>query len=94
VIAYELAVWSVSLKQEVKALYLWNKKKENYAILVCTGAALMGAVVLDYYKLRFLIGFLIRDAISHAGLEHCQARNKEKLYNHFNMSLMNVPVLK
>jgi hypothetical protein len=93
-IVYELVVWSVSLKQEVKALYVWNKEKESYAILVCTDTALMGAVVLDYYKLRFQIEFLIRDAKSHAGLEHCQARSEEKLYNHFNMALMSVSVLK
>lgn len=93
-IVYELVVWSVSLKQAVKALYVWKKDKERYAILVCTDIALMGAVVLDYYKLRFQIEFLIRDAKSHAGLEHCQARSKEKLYNHFNMALMSVSVLK
>src|SRR5215211_5771263 len=75
-IVYELEVWSVSLKREVKALYLFNKEKESYAILVCTDTALMGAVVWDYYKLRFQIEFLIRDARSQAGLEHCQARSE------------------
>lgn len=94
VTAYELVVWSVSLKQEVKAIYVWNKKTESHAILVCTDAALMGAVVLDYYQLRFQIEFLIRDAKSHAGLADCQARSEAKLYNHFNLSLMSVSVMK
>jgi hypothetical protein len=66
-IAYELKVWSVSLKQKVKAVYVWHEEKKSYAVLVCSHTELSGAVVLKYYQLRFQIEFLIRDAKTHAG---------------------------
>ena len=43
--------------------------------------------IVEYYQLRFQIEFLIRDAKTHAGLEECQARDKEKLDFHFNLAL-------
>ena len=94
IIAYELVLWSVSLKQRVKAVYVWHRKKKSYAILIATDTALNGEVVVKYYRLRFQIEFLIRDAKTHAGLEHCQARSEEKLYNHFNMAMMSVSAIK
>lgn len=33
---YELKVWCVALKQEVKAVYLTRKKRQGYAILLST----------------------------------------------------------
>lgn len=92
--AYELAVWSVCLGRPVKAVYLWLKQEQLYFILICTDTTLAGAVVLQYYRLRFQIEFLIRDAKSYTGMEHCQSRHKVKLYNHFNMSLYSVSVVK
>jgi hypothetical protein len=47
-----------------------------------------------YYGLRFQIEFLIRDAKQHTGLEDCMARDKEKLHNHFNISLTMVSIAK
>jgi hypothetical protein len=94
IIAYELVVWSVSLKREVKAVYGWHKEKESHAVLVSTDTALQEAVVLRYYRLRFQIEFLLRDAKSYTGLEPCQARREEKLYNHLNMALLSVSVIK
>jgi hypothetical protein len=44
--------------------------------------------------LRFQIEFLLRDAKQHSGLEDCQARSKNKLAFHFNMSLSAVSVAK
>jgi hypothetical protein len=43
-----------------------------------------------YYRLRFQIEFLIRDAKQYSGLEHCQARDKNKLHFHFNLSLQDI----
>ena len=43
--------------------------------------------VVDFYKLRFQIEFLFRDAKQFAGLEDCQARDLTKLEFHFNASL-------
>lgn len=94
IIAYELVVWSVSLRRKVKAIYVWHKKKKSYAILIATDTELQGAVALKDYRLRFQIEFLIRDAKTYTGLEHCQARSEEKLYNHFNMAMMSVSAIK
>jgi hypothetical protein len=93
-IAYELVLWSVSLKRKVKTLYVCHKEKKSYAILISTDTALKGTRVLQYYQLRFQIEFLIRDAKTYAGLEHCQARSEEKLYNHFNMAMLSVSAIK
>ena len=40
-----------------------------------------------FYRLRFQIELVFRDAKQFAGLTHCQARSKEKLAFHMNMSL-------
>jgi IS4 transposase len=55
----------------------------------------MDAKKIDrYYRLRFQIEFLIRDAKQYSGLEHGQARDKNKLHFHFNLSLTNVNIAK
>ena len=92
--AYELIVWCVTLKQAVKVVYMQFKDTNRYAILLSTDKELEGAKVIDYYQLRFQIEFLIRDAKQYTGLEECQARSEIKLYNHFNMSMMTVSLMK
>jgi IS4 transposase len=48
----------------------------------------LGALkIIDYYRFRFQIEFLFRDAKQFTGLNHCQSRSKEKLNFHFNLSL-------
>lgn len=88
--AYEAVVYSVSLKCKVKAVYVVSEQSKGYDLLISTDVAMKGDKVLQYYRLRFQIEFLIRDAKMYAGLEHCQARSKEKLYNHWNMALFSV----
>jgi len=68
-------------------------KKDTLSFL-STDTELQGAKITGYYQLRFQIEFLIRDAKQHAGLEECQARSEIKLYNHFNMALMSVSLIK
>ena len=94
VIGYELIAFCVSLKRVVKVVYLDFKNRDGYTILLSTDTELEGAKVIRYYQLRFQIEFLIRDAKQHTGLEECQARSKTKLYNHFNLSLMSVSLMK
>jgi hypothetical protein len=50
--------------------------------------------IVKYYKLRFQIEFIYRDAKQFTGLEHCQARSKEKLYFHMNTALTTVSIAK
>ena len=88
--AYEVVVYSVSLKRKVKAVYVVNAKEKGYELLISTDVDHGGEKVLQYYRLRFQIEFLIRDAKQYAGLEQCQARSTDKLYNHWNMALFSV----
>lgn len=47
-----------------------------------------------YYKGRFQIEFLYRDAKQYCGLTECQGRSENKLYFHFNVSLTTVSLAK
>ena len=55
-----------------------------------TGLKMDGFKIVSYYRSRFQIEFLYRDAKQHCGLEDCQARSKNKLHFHFNASLTTV----
>jgi IS4 transposase len=49
---------------------------------------------VSYYRSRFQIEFLYRDAKQHCGLTDCQARSKNKLDFHFNAALTTVNLAK
>lgn len=71
----------------LKIVMIENKKANKHIILACTDLDLDTSKIIDYYRLRFQIEFLFRDAKQFTGLTHCQARSKEKLHFHFNLSL-------
>lgn len=50
--------------------------------------------ILEHYKALFQIEFLYRDAKQYTGLNDCQARDKNKLDFHWNMSLTAINVAK
>jgi hypothetical protein len=91
---YSGIVYSISLKQMVRIVYIADKKTKRYQILVCTDTALSAEKIVQYYRLRFQIELLIRDAKQYCGLEQCQARSEQKLYFHFNMALSSVSAAK
>ena len=93
-VAWEAVVYSVLLKRKVKAVYVESKERKGYEVLISTDVVMEGKKILACYRLRFQIEFLIRDAKTYTGLEHCQARSEEKLYNHWNMSLFSVSIVK
>lgn len=53
-----------------------------------------GKQLFKYYRLRFQMEYLSRDAKQYMGLTHCQARSENKLNFHFNASLTAVSVAK
>jgi hypothetical protein len=53
-----------------------------------------GAKIVRYYRSRFQIEFLYRDAKQYCGLTHCQARSENKLNFHFNAALTTVNLAK
>lgn len=94
VLGFELIVWCVTLKREAKVVYLQNKQGTGYTVFLSTDKNMDGKKIIQYYGLRFQIEFLIRDAKQYTGLEECQAVSENKLYNHFNLSLMSVSLMK
>ena len=95
---YEAVVYCKSLKRKIKLAYVefWKDKKftGQYAVLFSTDLQLSGQLIYLYYKSRFQIEFLFRDAKQHVGLTHCQARDEKKLHFHFNASLSTVSIAK
>lgn len=82
------------LKRNVRIAYVQDTGSEDYVILFSTDVTLDGALIYRYYKARFQIEFLIRDAKQYTGLTHCQARSEHKLAFHFNTSLTSVSLAK
>ena len=94
VIYYSGIVYCMALKQLVRIVYLQEKASKRYEIFLCTDTLINPPLIIKYYRLRFQIEFLLRDAKQHSGLEECQARSENKLYFHFNMALSVVSVAK
>lgn len=96
VILFQAIVWSVSLKRNINVVYAEflddGHPTKRYAFLFSTDLALDGISIYKFYKARFQIEFLFRDAKQHTGLTHCQARSENKLYFHFNLALTAVGI--
>ncbi len=87
---YTAVVYNVNLKGTIRLVYLLNLKNKNkpgYALLFSTDTELDPEKLYRYYKARFQIEFLFRDAKQFAGLTDCQARNQASLDFHFNAAL-------
>lgn len=88
---------SISLKRNIKIAYVEHilaNGKIVTKIYFSTNLKRKAIEILDYYRLRFQMEFLFRDGKQHVGLEHCQARSKNKLNFHLNASLSTVSVAK
>jgi IS4 transposase len=88
---YTVVVWSLSLKRKVRLAYLLDSrdpKRIGRILLFSTDIHLDASDILDFYKARFQIEFIFRDAKQFTGLTDCQARDFTKLDFHFNASLM------
>lgn len=87
---YTAVVYNVNLKHNIRLVYLLNLKNKNkpgYALLFSTDTELDPEKLYRYYKARFQIEFLFRDAKQFTGLTDCQARNQASLDFHFNAAL-------
>ena len=91
-------VYSVSLQRLIRIVYLQNYDQQGYetthTIFFSTDLNLSPGKILQYYRQRYQIEFLFRDAKNHAGLEDCQARSENKLHFHVNASLTAVSLAK
>ena len=95
---YEGIVYSKTLKRKIKLAYIerWEDSKYTgqYIVLFSTDLELDGLRIYQYYKSRFQIEFLFRDAKQFTGLTQCQARSEDKMHFHFNTSLTTVSIAK
>lgn len=72
----------------VVLLLIRRKQKEpSYVLLFSTDVALDPWKLYRYYRARFQVEFLFRDAKQFTGLCDCQARSRQRLDFHFNASL-------
>jgi hypothetical protein len=71
-----------------------ERRAGRYAVLYSTNVTLPAQAIYRYYKARFQIEFLFRDAKQFTGLSDCQARSAAKLRVHFNASLSAVSFAK
>lgn len=87
---YTLMVWHVSLKRKIRiAAFVDTRKpgKTGVALLFSTDIELDAERILEYYKARFQIEFIFRDAKQFTGLCDAQTRQSQTLDFHFNASL-------
>lgn len=86
---YSAVVYCVFLHRKIKLVYVQYRKgkRRGYVLLFSTDLTLSAQFIYRAYTARFQIEFIFRDAKQFTGLTHCQARCKESLHFHFNMSL-------
>jgi len=91
---YSSVVYSVSFKRNIRILYIRKLEDNDYIVLFSTDININPLTILKYYKARFSIEFLIRDAKQFTGLQHCQSTKSDILHFHFNTSLSAVSLSK
>lgn len=94
---YEGTVYAKAFRRKVKCVIAHTELKNGKTrveAFFSTDVDMEGAKLLDSYRLRFQIEFLYRDAKQHMGLNQCQARSKEKIHTHVNVSLTAVSIAK
>lgn len=86
---YTAVVNPVSLKRDIRIAYLIKRKANKVltALLFSTDTALSAKEIYRFYKARFQIEFLFRDARRFTGPDDCQARRRDSLHFHFNASM-------
>jgi hypothetical protein len=84
----------VQLKRNLQVVVVVHTQRHRYAVLFSTDVDLAALRLYHYYKARFQIEFLFRDAKQFSGLSDCQARSQAKLNFHFNASLSAVTFAK
>ena len=66
---------------------LHNERDDGYVVLCSTDPEQCAEEVVRFYRLRYQVEFIIRDAKQHLGLSQSQARSAEKLDFHLNASV-------
>jgi Transposase DDE domain len=93
---YSGMFYHASLEREIKVVAVRHEHNEKIGtvLLFSTDLSLAVSKIFTYYKARFQIEFIFRDAKQHTGLGDCQSRNKESLHFHFNASFTALNLVK
>lgn len=94
---YSSVVYSKAFKMDIKlaiAIFIKDGKEVTRKLYFSTDLTLGGVKIVTYYRSRFQIEFLYRDAKQFTGLTTSQARSKNKLDFHFNAALTAVNLAK
>ena len=95
---YSAVVYSKALKRKIRlALVVFfdkNGQPSARKLYFSTDSSMTAYLVLKYYRSRFQIEFLYRDAKQYTGLCHGQGRSAEKIDFHLNAALTTVNVAK
>jgi hypothetical protein len=83
-----------NINLSIAVFYNKSGKETARKLYFSTDLKMDGIKIVSYYRSRFQIEFLYRDAKQHCGLEDCQARSKNKLHFHFNAALTTVNLAK
>ncbi|MFK7978848.1 MAG: transposase [Saprospiraceae bacterium] len=95
---FEATLYSKAMKRQIRVAIMHVYREDGtiklHKIYFSTDLALSGIDIYCYYKARFQIEFLYRDAKQYVGLEHCQSKSETKLHFHFNTALTTVSLVK
>jgi hypothetical protein len=93
---YTAIVNRAHFQRHLRIVYLVKRlgNKVQTAWLVSTDLSWCAKTIVRFYKARFQIEFLFRDAKPFLGLNHCQARCRPALHFHFNASMSALNLLK
>jgi hypothetical protein len=94
---YSAVVYSQAFKRDIKlavAIFYKNGKEIARKLYFSTNLKQAGEKIVRYYRSRFQIEFLYRDAKQFTGLTTSQARSENKLDFHFNAALTAINIAK
>ena len=95
---YSAIVHSKTFKRNLRIVLLRlpkkNSKKVGHIILYSTDVNLDALSIIEYYKSRFQIEFVFRDAKQHTGLTDCQSTNAKSIHTHLNSSFTALNLIK
>jgi DDE superfamily endonuclease len=94
IVLYHQVLNHVQFQCNLRVVLVVDTKHNRRAVLFSTNVDLDALAIYRYYKARFHIEFLFRDAKQFTGLCDSQARSQAKLNFHFNASLSAVTLAK
>ena len=86
-----------SFKRTLRVVVVLDRRdpaKPRYALLFSTDVDLDAVTIFYYYKARFQIEFIFRDAKQFTGLTQAQTRDPQRLHFHFNAALTTLNIAK